>query len=146
MNATNQPVWKMIANLGDVNPLDYGGYFVYIDETGVYPPEAERLEESHKGYEVHRFILDRCTYTNGILSDNKFHPEHPAWFADDIDSAASFVGQDAQELIDALCDPDPCMRAEAYRAIGDYHGWENLDSYPLHLTQEEAIEKYGKDV
>ena len=39
----SQPVWSCIANLGDVNPIDYGGYFVYIDTTGVYPPEAELL-------------------------------------------------------------------------------------------------------
>ena len=40
---TKQPKWKLIAQLGDVNPIDYGGYFIYEDETGVYPPEGEKL-------------------------------------------------------------------------------------------------------
>ena len=33
-------------------------------------------------------------------------------------------------------------RANAYRAIGQYHGEENLDSDPLTLTKEEAEERY----
>jgi hypothetical protein len=36
---TNQPVWKCIANLGDTTPLEYGGAFLLVDETGVYDPE-----------------------------------------------------------------------------------------------------------
>ena len=40
----SQTVWKFVTNLGDASPLDYGGLFVYIDETGVYPPEMERVE------------------------------------------------------------------------------------------------------
>lgn len=81
MSATQQPTWKLIANLGDVHPIDYGGYFVYVDETGTYEAEAELLEvpeDEDRTYRVYRFILDRCTLTNGVLSDNKFHPDHPA--------------------------------------------------------------------
>ncbi|NCC40917.1 MAG: hypothetical protein EOM21_16010 [Gammaproteobacteria bacterium] len=36
---TNQPVWKVIHNLGDATPLEYGGAFLLVDETGVYAPE-----------------------------------------------------------------------------------------------------------
>lgn len=36
---SNQPVWKFVANPGDANPIDHGGLFVLVDETGVYPPE-----------------------------------------------------------------------------------------------------------
>jgi hypothetical protein len=82
----NQPRWKFVANLGDVNPLDYGGLFVYVDETGIYPPEMERVEPDSEDdenctYTVHRVSLDRCTHINGILSNNKFHPDKSAWFA-----------------------------------------------------------------
>lgn len=40
---TKQPRWKLVAQLGDVHPIDYGGYFVYRDTTGVYEEEAEVL-------------------------------------------------------------------------------------------------------
>ncbi len=43
MRCPDQPKWKLLANLGDANPIDYGGYFVYRDETGVYRDEAEKL-------------------------------------------------------------------------------------------------------
>ena len=40
-----QPSWTFVANLGDASPLEYGGYFVYHDATGVYGYEAEKVEE-----------------------------------------------------------------------------------------------------
>jgi len=42
---TNQPVWNVIANLGDATPLEYGGAFLRIDETGVYDPELVAWDE-----------------------------------------------------------------------------------------------------
>lgn len=170
----NQPKWKLIANLGDVNPIEYGGYFVYVDETDVYPPEAELLCEPsdecgrchgvcgndydlciyscecHQ-YTVYRFILERCTLIDGILSDNRFHPEHMAWFGyrdkdrpqdSDLNDVASFAAM--PDIAELLCSANPIDRACAYRAIGEYHGFENLDSYPLTLTRAEAEACYDK--
>ena len=136
----SQPVWKLVANLGDVNPLDYGGYFVYVDETGVYQPEAELLREYDESYTVHRFRLEQCTLTDGILSDNSFHPSHPAWFADSLVSIKVYGG--TEDLIPLLCSADPIQRAIAYQAIGDYHGFENLDSYTITLTRKEVKKRY----
>ncbi len=146
---TNQPVWKYIANLGDATPLEYGGLFVYVDTTGVYPPEAELLIEpegdidSPKArWEVRRFILENCTYQNGILSDNQFHPDYPVWFSKDIDSLAPFIGMSQDELIALFVSADPCERAHAWRAIGDYFGFDNLDDYPNRYTREEIEARY----
>lgn len=145
---TNQPKWRFVANLGDASPLDYGGLFVFRDATGVYPPEMERLERTtpddstRDRYEVRRVVLDRCTYVDGVLSDNQFHPEHPAWFADSIESVALSMGCDPDDIRDSLCSEDPCSRAEAYRCIGDYHGWDNLDEYPLDLSRTEVTRRY----
>lgn len=159
--ATRQPTWKLIANLGDVNPVDYGGYFVYVDETGVYPPEAELLvspddDDSGEGWTVYRFTLDRCTFVDGVLSDNLFHPEMSAWFAMPESNRASRpqdttylsnVDQDVESLIADFCSDDPLNRAQAYRAIGDYHGFENLDSYPLHFASRDEVEaRYAVEV
>ncbi len=94
---TVQPEWEYLTNIGDATPLEYGGCFLYNDRTGVYAPEMERIElvdESNprSKYTIHRVILDRCTFIGGVLSDNKFHPEMSAWFADSLPSIAGFVG------------------------------------------------------
>jgi hypothetical protein len=66
MTKTAQPKWRCIANLGDVNPLDHGGLFLYRDTTGQYDEEMEKIElgdeDPEKGdeYLVFRVVLDRC--------------------------------------------------------------------------------------
>lgn len=165
---SQQPQWKMIANLGDEDPFNHGGYFIYKDETGVYPEEAVKLvieNESEQDvdllfYTEYRFILDCCTYINGILSDNKFHPEHPAWFAQPekkkrrrpqdttyLSNVAECVDwQPRDGMPAAFCSADPCERARAYEAVGDYHGWENLDNYPrTGISRKEVLERYEKE-
>lgn len=167
----SQPNWKQIAQLGDVNPIDHGGYFVSIDETGVYDPEGEILEappecddvwddetgdysDSAK-WTVWRFALERCTFENGVLSDNQFHPDFPAWFAKPeseranrpqdttyLSNVADCVGADVDQLRDDLCSEDVVARAQAYRSIGEYHGFDNFDSYPLSLNIVEVRERY----
>lgn len=134
---TKQPRWKRVANLGDVNPLDYGGLFVYVDQTGVYAPEMERIEnvndeDPKQGWIVHRVVLEPCTYDyeTGILSDNPFHPQHAVWFADDLGRIADFTGVTVKELIEEFLSTDPIKRANAWRSALDYHGWDNGDSYP----------------
>jgi hypothetical protein len=162
---TQQPIWKLRANLGDVHPLDYGGYFVFEDQTGVYPAEAEMLEEREEGerhYTVYRFSLDRCTWKDGILSDNPYHPDKSAWWAQSekeraerpqdgpyksgLEDLAQFAGITAEELIAQFCSEDALERAEAYRLVGQDHGWINLDGYPLKLTVKEAKERYKEVV
>jgi hypothetical protein len=134
----SQPTWRLLDVLGDVNPIDHDGMLVYEDTTGVYPPEAVVIVALIKDYEqdpdrwiVYRFPLERCTYVNGVLSDNEFHPESPAWFADSIPSVADCFGLEAEELIEELCSDHLVERAAAYQAIGDYHGYENLDHDPI---------------
>lgn len=161
----SQPVWRLIANLGDEHPIDHGGYFVYRDETEVYPEEAELLEvidgddEEETTWVVRRFILDRCTLVNGILSDNTYHPEHPAWFAQPeskrarrpqdttyLLNVANSMDTNVEALEAALCSEDPLRRAHAYRLIGEFHGWDNFDSYPLEFTDRAEVEaRYGEE-
>jgi hypothetical protein len=145
--STKQPVWKCIANLGDVNYLEYGGRLVFIDETGVYPPEVEVIQEPCDGdahFTVHRFIVEPCTYVAGILSDNRFHPTMPAWFADDLESMARYAGRTVADLIAMFLSDKVEERAEAWLIVGDYHGFDNLDSYPLRLTRKEATRRYRR--
>lgn len=168
----SQPIWKLIANLGDVTPLSYGGFFIYTDTTGVYAPEAELLEVLREPkeppedadetweddtitHEVYRFALEPCTFINGVLSDNKFHPGKAAWFAKPeaekanrpqdstyLSNVADTSGIDAEELVRLFTSADPLERAQAWRAVGECHGFDNLDNYPLKLTRAEAVERY----
>ena len=154
----SQPKWKCVANLGDKNPIDHGGLFVLIDETGMYPPEMERLEPLiGDKWEVRRVVLDPCTWNEatGVLSDNKYHPDHAAWFAQP-ESERKERPQDTTylqdvcdsmdyELIADFCSGDPIRMANAYRAVLDYHGWENGDSYPLEFTSCEEVEARYKE-
>ena len=138
----SQPKWKCVANLGDVDPVEHGGLLVFIDEAGHYPPEVEKIDPDVNGkWEVHRAVLETCTYVNGVLSDNPFHPNMPAWFADDLGSVSAAMGMEREELIRKFSSDDAVQRAEAWRCVADYWGWQNLDQYPLTLTRREVEQR-----
>lgn len=125
-----KPNWKFIANLGDANPAEEGGVFVYEDQTGVYAPEAEILEPCGNGkWRIYRVPLAKCTFNNGVLSDNPFHPDKPAWFADKVDSVRDCC--DNPDIEAALCGDDILARSSAYQSLWEYHSLDDFDSYPL---------------
>jgi hypothetical protein len=162
-----QPNWKLVANIGDVNPIDHGGHFVFVDTTGVYAPEVEILltpddydefdpDDRTAIWHVYRYTLEPCTYIDGILSDNKFHPDHAAWFAKPetaraerpqdttyLADLADAHGLTVAALVAMFTSDDTLQRAEAWRIVHDYHGLENLDAYPLALNRSEVDERYA---
>lgn len=156
----SQPKWKCVAQLGDKNPVDHGGFFVLIDTTGVHTPQVELLEspdDDEGEWMVYRFDLDRCTYIDGVLSDNPFHPTHPAWFAKPenhraarpqdttyLSNVCRTMDIEESELVRLLCSENPVERAQGYRCIGQYHGWDNFDSYPLTMKRGEVNRRYKK--
>ncbi len=121
---TNQPTWKLVYAT-DCSAL-------YIDETGVYPPELMIAQDSDDdSVYVYRFPLDRLI-RNADDSVTNEHG-HREWFQTchaGLGRVADFVGSTERDLLAALCSDDPGTRAVAYEAIGDYHGYDNLDSYP----------------
>lgn len=155
--------WELLANLGDKNPLDYGGYFVFRDRQGKWPDRAEYLdvptgEPGDETYIVYRFDLDRCTFIKGILSDNPYHPDYPVWFArrdeehkqrhgydqwSNFTDLARDMGLTPEEFAADFCSPDPVIRARAYEEIAHHHGWIEFDQYPLTLSRQEAWERYA---
>lgn len=159
MAKTRQPEWEFIANLGDASPLDYGGYFVYRDKTGVYEEEAELLlvddeQDENSTYTVYRIMLERSKLIDGYLVPFRYdrtwtHPleRYDEWFHERLNDVASSIGSTKEELERALISADPLVRADAYRAIGDYHGWENLDPSPLTgLTRKDVEERYREEL
>ncbi len=136
---TNQPKWVRAGTVGDISPVDYGGGIVFVDKTGAYAPEVEyyepRGDDDNALIDVYRFSCDKCTYIDGVLSDNKYHPDHSVWF-----NVADLQSQfnDDTNLIQSFCGDDPMARASAWCEVGYYWGFDNLDNYPIALSRKDA--------
>lgn len=147
----SQPEWQEVGRVGDVDLVTHGGGIIYRDATGVYPPELERCEPLEDGtVEIRRVSLERFKMHDGKMvpyayQDSWPHAVHSyvPWFRDSLFSVGQCMGSSCEELTEALCSDDPQALASAYEAIGDYHGWDNLDSYPLILSQSEAEKRYA---
>lgn len=150
----SQPNWKCVAQLGDVNPIKYGGLWVLVDQAGGYQPELEVLEVEEwtitrgkrKGdpaynYTIYRVQLDPVTMMADILSDNPHHPELQAWWADDV------MGQPEDErdrLILLLCSDDPVQRAHGYMEIASIWSWSEFDHQPLRYAWKERLRVHSR--
>lgn len=149
----------VLANLGDGDTLDAGSLFVYSDGSAeLVQVDNDYLDDDRSfTYTVYRWDCDRCTFINGILSANRYDPDHSAWFApsdaemkarpqdgNGLRDIANFVGMTTRELRTLLCSDDVLKRAVAYNAIGRYHGYDNLDSDPLTFNRAEAEARYGR--
>jgi hypothetical protein len=150
---TAQPNWELIKNLGDATPLEYGAYFVYRDTTGEYAEEAELLDVDNEEeqdarkmtYTVWRFPLDRYVYSHDHDAEGNT-TMLPEWFDDKLGDIARTNGITEVDIREQLASDDALTRACAYRMIGEYHGFANLDAYPLQLTREEVEERYRKEL
>ena len=158
---TKQPKWELVGNLGDVNVAAYGGFLVYKDATGVYPPEAEVYEpnEDESGGMAYRFILERPRFKT-LTEAGKMHgfstKELPAsdrnkmwywyneWFVEKLASVASSCGISKFQLLRLLFSDSPMERAIAYESIVGHFGAFEFDQYPLTLTEREAQKRYEK--
>lgn len=139
----SQPQWKTVCNVGDVNPVDYSGGIVQVDETGVYAPECTWIEAGESEDDpvtVYQFILEPCTFINGILSDNRFHPQHPVWFQDSLQTFADNFGESLDWIVEKFTSDDPAERAFAWLEVAQHWGFHELDSYPLTMTPDECRE------
>jgi hypothetical protein len=144
----SQPTWKLVADLGD-SPFENDAYYIYFDTTGVYGYEAEHVQEtdpeargSKKRWSVHRFSLDRFSET----PCDEFCVITGEWFHNSLDAVAKTTGTTKEDLTAAFCSEDFKERARAWRCVGDYHGYDNLDQYPLSLTKREVKERYKEEL
>ena len=128
---TQQPNWTLVANLGDVNVAQYGGFLVYVDATGVYPPEVELYEASddETGGEVYRFILERDSASE--------------WWYERLADVAASCGTDSAMYRAALESGDTLGVALVYRDLVGYFSPGEFDLFPRRLTEAEAEERYA---
>jgi hypothetical protein len=131
----SQPIWKLL------KAADY--FQVFVDTTGVYPPEAEvaqAVDENEESFEVFRFPLERLKWVEGYLVPFRFDSSWPyapsryrEWFDDSLSAVAESCGVTRADLEEQLTSADPVALFSVYEAIGGYHGFVNLDDTPLFL-------------
>ena len=127
--ATNQPRWKLLDNLGDVHPVDYGGFFVYMDRTGVYPAEVELLEspdsdDAPEGWDTYRAAIKE----NPMLE----------WWWDKLSEVATSTGTSLAEL-ERMAQGDTIGRAMVYQLLFSHFGAHEFDSYHNHYTKRSHL-------
>ena len=125
-----------IGTVGDVNFPEYdGGPIVrrpdgsaYVDY--VVPPEDDMSFGSRKArWTVYSVELD---------------PRDWDWV--NWKGVASSVGSTVARLRSAANSKDPRRRAGALLDIAGYHGWHELDQYPILLTKAEIERRYGERI
>ena len=146
---------KYIGNIGDRNILTYGGVIVYreysYDKTYDKILIVKLTPNDHDNKIERRWgTLDKCTYVNGVLSDNSFHIDKPAWFADDpewyskpAEKIVNWAGATYSEFIDDITSNDPMRIAARYVNVYDYYGWDNFDSYPTEMNRTAVWRFHG---
>jgi hypothetical protein len=138
-----QPAWIVAANLGDVNPLDYGGSFILIDGNGVYCPKLwifEPIDDSDDTQVTfNRILLEVChIMASGEIGDNNYHPTSVAWFGDLRQLSLAISYGDYKNLALHLSSDNILERASAYRLLIDYHGAANFGGEGKTLAYKQA--------
>lgn len=154
---------RFLENLGDASPLDHGGVFVYGPSPDDRDGSVECWDEpigtdgERDVYKVYRFDLER--YKMVRVGDSLYMVPfayredwpYPAalyrpWFVTCDGGLGALCDGDPQEVEEDLCSADPVARAQVYRMIGEYHGFENLDSYPEEFSRKEMEVRYADEL
>ena len=140
---------KVIGNLGDEHPFDYGGFIVYrvADPTKTgsesrwtaveywgEPTEVDRDDPKKDTYQVFRWNIE-----NDVLKDLDWveGSDLGGW-----EAVAKSVGMSLEKLKKDARSGNALDRAWIYKLVGDFYGIDNLDSYPLELTREEMEKRW----
>ena len=123
---------RIVGSIGDVNWPAYDGGPIYKHPDGSYTLEYVVVDENDQPrprYYVYRVDLDKEPL--------------PDW-VDPSDVAETMGITSPTALRKNWNSPDVRRRAWARWDVANYHGWENLDSYPLVLTRREVQRRYRR--
>ncbi len=127
---------RALGQLGDVNPIEYGGGFVLRCTGGGREGRATHEIEIAPHAEEES---DPITVYRVEVPDDVFR-EYSWARASDV---AQMIGTDTSTLVgDMGLSRDPVQRARAVEAIADYYGWHELDQYPLKLSRSELRRRW----
>lgn len=148
---SRQPDWEVLSSYWG----DDEAQRIRVDKTGVYSPEldyyedwrafSEEFDKAKEPFEKYTIVLDRCYYENGVLSDNSFHLDFPAWFAKDVNRIAREMGFPPEYVVDMFCGENIHWRATAYMEVARHHGFHEFDSYSVKMSEAEVREQIDAD-
>jgi hypothetical protein len=139
---TKQPKWKIVGHVGDVDPISYGGGFVFIDETGIYPPELAWFEPATDEEWHEKGEESKLEYFRVVLEKDSSRE----WWYSRLNEITSFLGVSLEELQTAAKSENPLTLAQLYSSLIAFYGAEEFDSYPVTLTEKEANEKFSAEL
>lgn len=139
---TNQPIWKFAGHIGDIDPIAYGGGFIYTDETNVYCPEMTWFEPA-SDEEWHKTEGQTPVQVYRVLLEKDSEME---WWYSRLSEIASYAGQAVQELQRIAHSSNPVELASLYSSLIGYFGIANFDEYPTAITEDEAYRKYAGEM
>lgn len=128
---------KVYGQLGDINPLDHSGGIVYESDHGPVlewtyglPEEIDSTDEGVEDVELEVYRVD---IEKNVIDDLD-------WV--DWKDVASFIDMPQKELRDHATSDNIMARASVYEAVAGYHGWHELDSYPLQRKYGELDQEW----
>jgi hypothetical protein len=77
-------------------------------------------------------------------SPDRSPSNHVPWFVKDLGKVANSCGIKRWEMVEWLCSESVQDRAQVYSCIGGYHGFMNLDTYPLEMTEAELNARWNR--
>lgn len=123
----------VLGSIGDCNPLDYSGGFVYEDEDGIYlvwiEPEDDNDEDDA--------MVD--VYETDV-PENVMH-EYPEMWEKIITSAGHKMSTPEYESAFAA-NADPMKRTLAIWDLANYWGWHPVASAPIRMRRSKAKNYY----
>lgn len=142
---------RKLGSVGDVNPIDYGGGYVFAVPGGGTPhleyfegldsdERAERLsyaddsDEKIDALKVKLYQVDLGKDAKDFLSDHD-------WV--DWEKVASSTGQDAANYTNPTKLRSAQARALVIQDAAGYYGWHEFDQYPVELTVGELKKLWG---
>jgi hypothetical protein len=130
MKTVNDPGVKILGTVGDADPIEYGGGYI-IEEDGKIRIEYFYGLDIDKPNHENKFNVYYVTIEPNILS-------YCNWITkEDLEQIAHYIGYDITALKKLSDSKDPSERAVVLGAIASYFGWDNLDQYPMKLTEKE---------
>lgn len=118
----------LIANIGDENPLEYGGHLIYLVRDPDYTEyRSIYFDEPQDG----KYVVFRWAVEKDVLKDLSWLDE------ENIRKLADVVDLTVDDLERESVDPDVKIRAGLYGDVGRYWGFENLDAYPEQYTEKQ---------
>lgn len=122
---------RIVHRFGDVNPLEYGGGVVFATKDGYALERTGGLEDEGE-------TPSHMTVYGVSIPEDVF-----AWYDwANADSIAETIGSDAATLAKLGRSKLVKDRVRAIEDIAGYHGWYELDQYPITLTLRELKKRW----